>query len=89
VDSELSGERSLWPLAAHAVLGAVALFLVIRRYGETLTAPAPPAPPPRSTCRATGAGRNAARPARSAVVGSGASSGASWQASASRRSSAK
>jgi Kef-type K+ transport system membrane component KefB len=46
VDSELSGERSLWPLAAYSamVLGAVALFLQIRRYGETLTAPAPPAP---------------------------------------------
>ena len=46
MDSELSGERNLWPLAAYSamVLGTVALFLLIRRYGETLTAPAPPAP---------------------------------------------
>src|SRR6185436_16826565 len=47
VDRELNGARSLWPLAAYSamVLGTVALFLLIRRYGETLTAPPPPASP--------------------------------------------
>ena len=43
MDRELSGERRLWPLAAYGamVVGAFALFLLVRRYGETLTAPAP------------------------------------------------
>jgi Kef-type K+ transport system membrane component KefB len=46
VDSELNGARSHWPLAAYSgmVLGAIALFLLIRRYGETLTAPPPQSP---------------------------------------------
>jgi Kef-type K+ transport system membrane component KefB len=45
VDRELSRERPLWPLAAYGamLLGTVALFLLVRRYGETLTAPAPAA----------------------------------------------
>jgi Kef-type K+ transport system membrane component KefB len=43
VDPELSRERRLWPLAAYGAMlsGAFALFLLVRRYGETLTAPAP------------------------------------------------
>jgi Kef-type K+ transport system membrane component KefB len=46
VDGELSGQRRLWPLAAYGamVLGAGVLFLLVRRYGETLSAPPPPAP---------------------------------------------
>jgi Kef-type K+ transport system membrane component KefB len=36
--------RGLWPLAAYGAMvgGTFALFLLVRRYGETLTAPAPP-----------------------------------------------
>lgn len=45
MDRELSGGRRLWPLAAYGamVLGTFTLFLLVRRYGETLTAPAPAA----------------------------------------------
>ena len=37
--------RRLWPLAAYGTMvgGTFALFLLVRRYGETLTAPAPAA----------------------------------------------